>query len=250
MELFKNIDKKEYQRLFWYGAVFYGLFFLVSELFVKKIESSVAKVLAVIGVSDVSQLTADQVNAYAPQVTGILWGILLFGVLFVIVQAYNYSFFENLMWNTIFKKKTTFRNTNTFLGLNVVLGIIFSAILFILFLAVTQFPQSVLPFGIGLFFVAIFFSVYLLYVSYISFAKTHLVFRSVKNAFEIGFGALKITFMPLLIGIVIGVIVNAALLLLSFLPSLVNFIVQGITLSAYLAWFRIYFANALKGVKF
>jgi len=242
------VDKDIYKKVFLYNLGFFVLFFIIAEIFSKIFASISVKITSLAGIGDILAL-----EEAAVQTTGVgnLVSFLLFAIiLFILIELYNYSFFENLIWNTIFKKKTTFKNTNKFLGLNVLLGIILTALVLIMFFIISKLPDNLIKIGVAVFYLAVLFAFYLLYVGYISFGKTHEIVRSLKNAFNIGVKRLDLTIMPLVIATVISAVINLILLLFTWLPEIGFLILQGIVLAAYVAWFRMYLANALKSVKF
>lgn len=243
-KILKNIlvEKELFKKVFAYSIVFFALFAIIGEVFTR-IFAAISAKLPVAGIteSDIGAAAGAAEGLY-----GILFALILLFLLFMLLQLYNYSFFENLIWNTIFRKKTTFRNTNKFLGLNIILIIIFAVLLGAVFLVLAKLPAALMEAGIVVFYLAVLLAVYLAYTGYISFGKTHEIFRSIKNTYFLGIKKLNLTIIPLVIAVIIGIAMNFILMLFASLPAIANTVIQTIAFAAYLAWFRIYLANALK----
>lgn len=245
-----NINKKTFWTLFLYGVISFTVMFILLTCFSLSSASLTEKITKI---SDSIAIPTDlnsNIDVSGTSLDTYLTLMLINYFVFIILLLYSYAFFENLIWNNIFKKKTTFRNTSKFLGLTLLLFIILGLIDAGIFFLVTLLPETMLNFGIGLFYLTVFFSIYLFFVGYISFGQTQKVFRSIKNSFKIGIGKLKTTWIPLLIIIILTLAVNLVLLLFNALSAALLTVVQAVAYAAFAAWLRIYLANTLKSVKF
>ena len=245
-----DIDKKTFKQVFLYGVCFFILFYAVAKIFSFVFQKINVKLISITGTADLTTLAEEQLIPALSSAKSVIFLIFAVSFLFLILEIYNYSFFENLMWNTIFKKKTTWKNTNKFLGLNIILTAIFLLVIALIFLLISKLPGNLIKFGAMMFYLVILFAFYLLFVGYISFGKTHEIFKSVKNAFVIGVKHLDLTIIPLLIATIISIIINLVFSLFTWLPDAILLSLQAVIFAAYLAWFRIYLSNALKSVKF
>ena len=244
-----KVEKELFLKIFLYGLSFFLLFSVITEIFTRLFGYLSLKATAYSMLTKIATLPTEQVVAPAEGLYGLIVTMFIVIALFIVVQLYNYSFFENLIWNTISKKKTTFKNTTKFLGLTILLLIIFAIIAAILFLILTKLPAPSTIVGVYIFYLILLFMGYILYVAYFSFAKTHEIFRSIKNTYVVGIKRLDLTIIPILFILVIGILLNFLLLLFASLPVFINTIMQSIVFAAYLAWFRIYLSDALKAVK-
>lgn len=242
MKLF--VDKKLFKKTFWYSLSFFALLFIFSEIFSRILQYAANKIpITVI-------TTAEQVGEYASSTYGYLILILVTIILFIVLQLYNYSFFENLIWNTITKKKTTMKTTNKFLGLFLLMSLILGLLAGIVFLLISLLPDSLIKMGVAIFYLACFFAFYLLSISFASFANTHLIFKSIKDSYKIGIKRIDLTIFPLIMMLAIAIAVNLLLLLFQWLPDIALLVLESIVIAAYFAWARIYLSNSLKSVKF
>ncbi len=238
------VDKNIFRKTFIYSLLFFPSVFIIGEIFTRLFQAVGAKLPGA-----QNNISPEQLASQAGSSNQILYLYLFLVFLFFAVQLYNYSFFENLNWNTIFGKKTTLNNTNKFLVLTISLGAILTSAVLLIFLVISKLPDSLTKAGVIFFFLSILFAFYFLYIGYISFGRTHEIIRSIKNAFIIGVKRLNMTIIPMVIAAIIGLLINGLLLLLSWLPGVALSIVEAITLAAYIAWFRIYLADSLKSVK-
>ena len=240
-----NINRELWTKISLYGILFFAALFVVVSLFSNILANATDAILGV--TAQFVQPGSEEFIAQAASVQGTLLYVISVIIIFVVLLIYLYSFTENLIWNTIFKKKTTFKNTNKFLLLNILLTIIFVLIAIVVFLLIANFGLV----GAIIFYLVAFFSIYLMYVGFISFGKTHKILKSVRNAFVVGIKKLKITLVPLLISVVIGLAVNAILIVITpLVPEAVFIALDAVAISIYMGWFRIYLSNVLKSVKF
>ncbi len=242
------VDKQLFKTVFMYGVFFFAVFFSLSEIFSRILGVVSTKISSLAGITEITMLTAEQAEGVAP-ITSLLLLIVFVIVLFFIVQFYNYAFFENLIWNTIIKRKTTFKNTNKFFALNILLTAIFAVLLSVLFIALVSVPEQLLVISTMLFYLALLFSIYLIYTGYLNFSKSNEILSSIKAVYTTGIKKLNITIKPLFFVLIVGLLANIILLPFMNLPEIIALIVQIVVLSAYLAWFRIYITKALKAVK-
>ncbi len=244
-----NVDKNIFKRIFLYGIMFYISFFILIQLFGAVSAPISSKIASAAGVADITDISAGKLDGYSSQISEFLFLFILVGVIFMLALAYTYSFFENKIWNAIFDKKTDFKNTSRFLGLNLLLAIVFSVVLLALFSFIARFLYGVPKLGTVIFFFSVLFSVYLLFVGYWSFGKTHSVLKSIKNVYLIGIKRLDLTIVELVTASVILILLNLALLLFSWIPEPLYLALSIIGLLFYVSWFRLYLTNALKPVK-
>jgi hypothetical protein len=244
------VDMNLFKKVFLYGVGFFVSLFVIVQLFTKLFEQQIAKITTLGGITDISQAAVDQINVEAPGLGNALLLLLLFIVLFFFILLAAYAFFENLSWNAIFKRKTTFKNTSRFFAFNLLLGIALSAIVGVIFAIISKFTGSWIKFGVTVFYLSAIIAGYILYVGYVSFGRTQEIFESIKNAFVISFKRVDVTILPVVAAFVIFLVVNMILLAFQNVHPILFTMIQGIGVAAYLAWFRIYFANVLKPVKF
>lgn len=244
-----NIDKSLFKKIFLYSILFCIAFFLIVQLFgaVSSLVSS--KIMSAAGVTDIADIDAAALETYSSQISGLLFLFISMGIIFTAIMAYNYSFFENKIWNTIFSKKTDFKNTSKFLGLGISLAVIFSAVLIALFFIIAKLLSSLPKTGAAIFYFAVLFCIYLLYVGYWAFGKTHHVLKSVKSTYSIGIKRLDLTVVQLTAALIIGILLNILLLLFSWMPDFIYLLLSVVALMLYMSWFRLYLTNALKSVK-
>ncbi len=229
-----NIDKKLFKEATLYGVLFFAVTYAISF------------VLTLL----YTTLGATVQSVGAEQGAKIAYFAMFMLVVSIILFLLDYAFFEYLIWNIIYKKKTKFNNVVKFSGLIVSLMAIFGAINGIIFFIISKFPDSVVKLGVSIFFLGVLLSLYLMYIGFISFTQHQKIGIAIKQTFSIGIGKLGVTIYPLVISVVVGAIVNIILYLFNWLPQPVLYALQGVAFAAYLAWFRIYLANSLKSVKF
>ncbi len=240
-KLWKSVQPEVFKKVWLYGTLSFVAFLLLTQFFGAFFQEAL-----------VSFLPSLQAAVTSPsKILVVLLLTILTIVLFFASLVYSYSFFENLIWNTILHKKTTFKNTSQFLLLNILLFILVSLIILLAYVLYTLLYSKGWPkLGFTILSFVVLYTIYTLMVGYISFAHTQKVLRSVKNAFVIGIKKLDITIFPFVIAIAMGAVLNLILLLFKGLPLNINLFVSGVVFAAYMAWFRIYFANTLESVKF
>ncbi len=243
-----NVDWKVFKKLVAYNISFFIAFLLIFNIF-SFITSGITSKLSANAGYDASKLTVESLKISQPNVGGLMFVLLVLVFLLIVVQMYNYSFFENKIWNIIFNKKTTFRNTSKFLLLNLLMTTIFSAMLFIIFAVISKFQGNLIKIGVMVFYLALLFCIYLIFVGYWAFGRTHLVIKSLREVYNTGVKRIDLTVLPLIVSIIVFIIVNLILKVFSLLSEMILLILSSITLVAYLAWFRLYLTNALKSVK-
>jgi len=229
--------------------MFSAAFFLIIQLFGAVSGFIFSKITESSGAVSLENIDSANLEGYSSQMYGFLFLFISNIIIFAAALAYTYSFFENKIWNTIFGKKTDFKNTSRFLGLNIVMSVIFSIVLFVLFSLIAKFLYGIPKLGSIIFFSVLLFSVYLFFVGYWSFGKTHEVFRSLKNIYLVGIKRIDLTIFEMIFALVVAVLLNLILLLFSWLPETVYLVLTVIGLQVYFSWFRLYLTNALKSVK-
>lgn len=245
-----DIDKKSFKL-----TTMYNLFFFIASFALLQIFAAVTKLLAgklglLIGPDAISQLTTETAKAPLLSANSLLLFMFVLAIGFILGTFYLYAFFENLSWNTIVHKSTNFKNTSKFLALFILSLLSLVLIDAAVFFLATLFGGILMNIIAIFFFICVLFSAYLLYVSYISFAHTHEIFKSIKNMFVIGVTKIKLTWLPLIIALVIGILINLILLLFTWTGVYIYTSLQVLSISVYIAWFRLYLANSLKSVKF
>jgi hypothetical protein len=240
-----NVDKKLFNSLFLYGTVMLLLLLIIPNLFQAIMKGPTSKIIAVTQGQDLAKLTEAQLTAIGSS----LWIVLILLILFLVIEAYIYCFFESNMWNMIFGKKITFKSTNKFLVLNLILGIIFVTLNYFILAVVGKFSESLMWIGLTIYFIIALFAVYLLYISYVSFGRTHELFKSINNIYSIGIKHIKSGIVPFIVAVIVMIAVNLIMLLFTSLNNIIFIVIESLVIAAYLAWFRIYFSNALKSVK-
>lgn len=228
----------------------YGILSIVTLYIIAKLSSFTFGVLAgkvnPAAQADIATLTQEQGITMMSSAKGYLFLTFVLAAIFIILMVYDFVFFENLIWNTIFKRKTTFKNTNVFLALAALSSILLGIVLFIIFAFISRLPGQSIKVGAAVFAVIFIYAIYLLFISYVSYGRTQKIIRSIKNMPAVGIKNWK----PFVVSLIVFVMVNVVLLILRLFPSPVYLTIVGIAFSAYLAWFRIYLTNSLKAVKF
>jgi hypothetical protein len=241
--------KEMFQNVFLYSTLGIVSFFIITEFFnfiFKVLGTNISEKINAQTFAGIETQIAPGTEATLP-----LLGLLIFVVmLFFVLLLFNFSFFENLTWNIIFKKKTNIRNTLKFSVLVLLLGLILSALNLILFMSVSKIPESMLTIFSTILLLLILFSLYLMYVGFISFANNQKILPAVKNTFTIGFGKLNKTWKALLVAVVILLLLNIVTWIFSWTPELIQLIVQALVFALYVSWFKLYLVHALRSVSF
>ena len=244
-----NVDWKVFRKISICNLSFFILFILIFNVFSFISKGVSSRLAANLGVSDLSKITAETLKASQPNIGGFVFILLAMTILVMIVQLYNYSFFENKIWNIIFNKRTTFKNTSKFILLNISLTLIFSAIMLVIFALISRFQGGLIKIGVTIFYLALLFCIYLIFIGYWAFGRTHLVIKSIKEVYNVGVKRIELTVIPLIASVIVFIAINLILKVFSLLSEGVLLVLSTIMLVAYLAWFRLYMTNALKSVK-
>ena len=244
-----KVDMNKFKKIWFLGIIYIAIVFVLFVSFSSLFGSTAQKILPYTQVASVADLTNQNVDS----IYGILWFIVFLLVLFVALQLAAYAFFEHTIWNVIFGKKTTAKSTGKFLGFSLLMSLLLAVAVggvFLVISFISSLSTSLAKPGAWTFYLAASYGLYALFIGFIVFTKTHVVFKSIPETFAVSFKKLKHTGIPFVISVIILLATNAIIALFAWLPKPAFSTLIAVSFAAYLAWFRLYLVESLKSVKF
>lgn len=218
-----------------------GAFFGWYSLFQWKLNDLSNVNLPELSAANISNLEPQQLEQTADTMLNSLIFFYTSIIIFIILAILIWSIFEGIMWNLIAKTKTTFRFLSKFFILNLIILIIWiipASIIFVIF------KQNLIPYALA---VLLLIMGYFTMISYALFVKNQKIL-SLLRGFSLGFSKIML-FYAFMIGILIFLIISAAVGLLIFLPIYISTVIYSLFILIFLAILRSFIFEIINDIK-
>ena len=235
MKLMKNIfgvEDSMYVKIFSFEVLPALIMVVLAKLFSFVSDALFSKMGTTLDIQNLETLTVENFGPAASATTGWMKLFIASSFVFVLALIVSFAFFENKIWHTLVHKKTNKKNMIKFILFNVIDIIVLVLILAVVFLLVSRLPESSIQLGMILFYLLALFSIYLIYIGRLSFAKTGKIMTAVKDSFKIGIGKIDMTLPVIIFAIMLlpmGIIPSIIKIILLLVISLLFFAIYTIT---------------------
>lgn len=192
-----------------------------------------------------AMLGAQNMEAITKQVLSKIFFVLIYVILYFILLVLSWSFFENLVYNKIYKNKF---KLNVFLKFSVINALFMIVWFFIIFLAGSFLKENVIPYVITLFIIPL--TIIFVWTYYILFFKEEKIFKTLKETVSLICKRFLKIILVFILAFITGFIIITPFLFLGnlFQNNTIDTIITAVPLLLILAWQRIYLTNAVNDI--
>ncbi len=214
----------------------------VLSLFYSLATSKIAASLQNLDLANIAAMGAEGLEQYAA-LKGAMYLFLIYSAILFILILLAYSLFQGLIWNTVLKKRFTWKYFGKFSLLNLI-WVLAWLIISILLLFILKDAVIIL---VILTYVLLFVMFYLTTILYVMFTKKRKMWQSIKDTFNIG-KRVHLFILPYLLVLGLFIVLNLVLIIFSLLPQQIYMFINLIILLAFFAWFRFYISDVIMKV--